>query len=86
MDFSEINNLIEIFKKSNKKINYRIEVATKENFFRILYYRPKVLHFICHGDYDKKESIAFLGFEKINGELERCYSRNLCKLNLFFGL
>ena len=33
---AEINNLKEIFDRSKKKINFKVEIATKENLIKIL--------------------------------------------------
>ena len=40
-----------------------------------------MLHFICHGDYDK--NTFFLGFETENGKLEKCFSKNLGNFYIF---
>lgn len=50
-----------------------IRFATMRNLELVLAQKPKILHFICHGDYDKEKKKYFLLFEDDNGCMVRFY-------------
>lgn len=39
--------------KKNQKLVYKIENATKNKFRELLIEKPKIIHIICHGEFDK---------------------------------
>lgn len=50
----EITEIIEKLHHKNKKLRFLQEVITYENLENVIKRKPKILHLICHGGYDKK--------------------------------
>ena len=72
----ECSKVIDILRKKEKKINVYFEIATVRHLVNVLSLSPKVLHIICHGDFNKARNEFFLCFEE-NGELSELYSKDL---------
>lgn len=62
-----------------------MEIAKKSNLIEILLKQPKILHIICHGNFNSSQfnlliyslSRFYLAFEKEIGELDECTSENI---------
>ncbi len=55
----------------------QIKVATVMNMIKIFTKNPKILHIICHGDYDKNENEFYLAFENEKAELDKVITSRL---------
>ena len=66
----ECNDIIKVIEEKKKKFSVEIEVASENEFLKVLRKKPKILHIMCHGSVETKKSssIYFLEFEGENGE------------------
>lgn len=64
------------------KLDYKIDIATTKNFLSMLLKKPKILHFICHGDFNQEEQKFYLAFEKEDCSLDKMTTEKLKKILL----
>lgn len=61
VDFqAEINNFKQMLtnqqhENQRYKLDFKVDIATTKNFLSMLLKKPKILHFICHGDFNPEE-------------------------------
>ena len=69
---TEIEDIIEGLENTNKMVNFRIDIANKDNLNNMITVKPKIVHLSCHGDIDKDGSF-YLAFEskKTVGMMEK---------------
>jgi hypothetical protein len=54
----------------HKKILIKKDIATVKKLNDILSKGPKIIHFICHGDYSQEKQRFYLAFENESAELQ----------------
>jgi len=78
VDFNnECLNILECFQEKKKRINVYIQCAQTGELTKLIVKRPKILHIICHGDYDAERGEYFLEFENNRLELFRLSTSKL---------
>ena len=66
----EFSKLTEILNNTGKKFQIVKQNITIESLGLMAAKQPQIIHFSCHGDYDKKKEEFYLQFEKCNnGEI-----------------
>lgn len=73
----ECSKIYEVLDSKQMKIDLIIEIATRANLISVLSKKPRILHIICHGEYDRKKKQFYLCFENNEGELDPFYASDL---------
>ncbi|CAD8063235.1 unnamed protein product [Paramecium primaurelia] len=90
---SEISTIENEIKNADKKINYVILNATKDNFDQVLRLNPQVIHLILNGDVDVENQSSFIEIQDDENRIEtisnsdffdifKYHKRNLKRLKL----
>lgn len=70
VDFAtECTKILDVLISHQKKLNVHIQCAQIDQLVKLVLKRPKVLHIICHGDYDSEAKEYYLEFENNRSEL-----------------
>ena len=77
----EIKRLLGIIKQSKRKLQIQIENMNLGKLLRVINYRPKILHLICHGQYynDRKSDQYIFEIEE-NDCLPKHIEKQVLKL------
>lgn len=81
VDFSsECSAILNTLQSFKKHLNVHVECASSDQFINIIKEKPKVMHIMCHGDFDVEKQEYFLEFENSKAELLRMYPSKLKEL------
>lgn len=73
----ECNQIYEVLDSKKMKIDLVIEIASRDNLVSVLNKGPKILHIMCHGEFDRIKQQFYLCFENNEGELDPFYADDL---------
>lgn len=73
----ECNKIYEVLESKHMRIDLIIEIASRDNLVSVLSKGPKILHIMCHGEYDPARGQFYLCFENNDGELDPLYASDL---------
>lgn len=73
----ECREIYDTLRDKQYKILLMFEIATRTNLVNVLSKNPKILHIMCHGEYDSTSDQFYLCFENSNGELDRLFAADL---------
>lgn len=73
----ECNKIYETLEDKGHAIQLSIEIASIDNFVKVLNSNPTILHILCHGEWDKNREQFYLCFENSNGELDPIFAEDL---------
>ena len=79
---SEINSLVDTFRRSKKKLSTWFDITKVDTFSSVIRMNPKILHISCHGSYEDNngKSEFYLHFEDDYGRLFKFDLENLSEL------
>ena len=73
----ESSKIYEVLDSKRMRIDLIIEIASRDNLVSVLNKSPKILHIMCHGEYDRARQQFYLCFENNEGELDPLYADDL---------
>ena len=72
--YGESTAILKCLEKKEKSMKVHIECATIDQFVSILKKeKPRIMHIMCHGDYDASQQEFYLQFENEQAELFKLY-------------
>lgn len=70
VDFAnECRAILKSLEAHDKKLNVNIECASTDQLTHLIQKKPKVMHIMCHGEFDPELGEFYLEFENRHGEL-----------------
>ena len=70
VDFvSECKMILKSLQEQKKLLNIDIECASVDQLANVIQKRPRILHIICHGEFDPEQGEYYLEFENQKAEL-----------------